>query len=122
MLETQTECSCDYYNVYSVHFFQSLGQLTAGLLSTAVLVPMYTYYSKYFLVNNDINTNYTNYTNNTEYEEVENDTENDTEDDTEDDTENKNNVIENDLRVENNFRVETNTLNDLDYLNINLKL
>jgi len=57
MLQTQSECSCDYYNVYSLQFFKSLGQLTAGLLSTAVVVPMYTYYSRYFLNNNNNNNN-----------------------------------------------------------------
>jgi hypothetical protein len=57
MLQTQSECSCDYYNVYSLQFFKSLGQLTAGLLSTAVVVPMYTYYSRYFLSNNNNNNN-----------------------------------------------------------------
>ena len=47
MLQTQNECSSDYYNIYTLHFFKTLGQLSAGLLSTAVLVPMYTYYSRY---------------------------------------------------------------------------
>jgi hypothetical protein len=47
MLQTQNECPSDYYNIYTLHFFKTLGQLSAGLLSTAVLVPMYTYYSRY---------------------------------------------------------------------------
>jgi|694.fasta_scaffold23802_12 hypothetical protein len=47
MLQTQNECSSDYYNIYYLHFFKTLGQLSAGLLSAAVLVPMYTYYSRY---------------------------------------------------------------------------
>ena len=47
LLTQQNECGSDYYNIFSTQFFQTLGQLTAGLLSTAVLVPMYTYYSRY---------------------------------------------------------------------------
>jgi hypothetical protein len=58
MLQNQNECSNDYYNIYTLHFFQTLGQLTAGLLSTAVVVPMYTYYSKYYYNNNYNNTEF----------------------------------------------------------------
>ena len=52
LLTQQNECGSDYYNIFSTQFFQTLGQLTAGLLSTAVLVPMYTYYSRYMFNEN----------------------------------------------------------------------
>lgn len=114
MLGIQSECSCDYYNVYSLQFFKSLGQLTAGLLSTAVVVPMYTYYTRNFLSNNNNNV-YTEY----EEEDVE---------DVEDVEEEESDLSESEESEDNkeDLRVETDSndrgekeLKELGYMNIN---
>lgn len=108
MLQTQSECSCDYYNVYSLQFFKSLGQLTAGLLSTAVVVPMYTYYSR----------NYLGYKEKEEYQEYHEDNKEHSEsDDSESEDIEDIEDIE-DLRVESNDKREE-TLKELGYTNIN---
>jgi hypothetical protein len=35
----------DYLNIYYTHFFTTLGQLSAGLVSSMVVIPMYQFYS-----------------------------------------------------------------------------
>ena len=51
-----TTCNSNYTQIYSENFFKTLGQLSAGVLSTTVLVPVYTYYTKgYFFYNNNKN-------------------------------------------------------------------
>jgi len=111
MLGIQSECSCDYYNVYSLQFFKSLGQLTAGLLSTAVVVPMYTYYTRNFLSNNNNNVY-------TEYEEEDVEDVEEEESDLSESEESEDN--KEDLRVEtdSNDRGEKE-LKELGYMNIN---
>jgi hypothetical protein len=106
MLQTQSECSCDYYNVYSLQFFKSLGQLTAGLLSTAVIVPMYTYYSRNFLSNNNNNHVLS------EYEVGEEDEEEEEEDEEDSDLSESEDVKEDNIKGE-------ETLKELGYTNIN---
>lgn len=115
MLEIQSECSCDYYNVYSLQFFKSLGQLTAGLLSTAVVVPMYTYYTRNFLSNN-----------NQVYTEYKDDEHDDNNEDDDDDEEDENSSECEDLNDNEDLCVETDTnskeektLKELGYTNIN---
>jgi len=115
MIREQSECSCDYYNVYNLQFFKSLGQLTAGLLSTAVIVPMYTYYTRNFLSNN--NQVYTKYENQDDEENEENE-----EDDEEESSEDEEDSSEcEDLRVETdtNSKVEE-TLKELGYTKLNV--
>lgn len=40
-------CECDFnlQNIFLTHLFTTLGQLTAGLLSASVAVPVLSYYS-----------------------------------------------------------------------------
>lgn len=111
MLGNQSECSCDYYNVYSLHFFKSLGQLTAGLLSTAVVVPMYTYYTRFMSNNQRVYTEYEK----DEKDDYENDDEEEEESDLSESEDNKE-----DLRVEtdSNDRGEKE-FKELGYMNIN---
>jgi hypothetical protein len=35
----------DYLNIYYTHFFTTLGQLSAGLVSSMVVVPIYQFYT-----------------------------------------------------------------------------
>jgi predicted cation transporter len=35
----------DYLDIYYTHFFTTLGQLSAGLVSSMVIVPMYQFYT-----------------------------------------------------------------------------
>lgn len=38
-------CESTYYEIFSTQFFTTLGQLTAGVVSAAILVPMYEFYT-----------------------------------------------------------------------------
>lgn len=42
-------CGDDYYNIFMVQLVKTLAQLTAGVLSASVTVPMYNYYVKNLL-------------------------------------------------------------------------
>ena len=42
------DCS-DYYNVFMKQFIQTLAQLSAAIVTSAVAVPVYSYYTKGFL-------------------------------------------------------------------------
>lgn len=44
----------DYYEIFMTQFFTTLAQLTAGILSASVAVPVYSYYTRgnFYLVDN----------------------------------------------------------------------
>ena len=56
MSNTTTTCDNDYFNLYMTQLFQTLGQLSAALLTTTLAVPVYAFYSRYSRTTN--NTNY----------------------------------------------------------------
>jgi hypothetical protein len=40
-------CENDYFNLYMTQLFQTLGQLSAALLTTTLAVPVYSFYTSY---------------------------------------------------------------------------
>lgn len=40
-------CENDYFNLYMTQLFQTLGQLSAALLTSTLAIPVYSYYSRY---------------------------------------------------------------------------
>lgn len=47
MSNTTTTCDNDYFNLYMTQLFQTLGQLSAALLTTTLAVPVYSFYTRY---------------------------------------------------------------------------
>lgn len=42
-------CGSEYYDVFMKQFMQTLGQLGAAVVTSALVVPVYSYYSRNFL-------------------------------------------------------------------------
>jgi nucleosome binding factor SPN SPT16 subunit len=59
------ECNLDYNQIFTKQLFQTLGQLVAGLLSSSLVIPVYSFYTRgYIFYNNNNNNNNTNNNNN----------------------------------------------------------
>jgi len=52
------ECNLDYNEIFTKQLFQTLGQLVAGLLSSSLAIPVYSFYTRgYIFYNNNNNNN-----------------------------------------------------------------
>jgi hypothetical protein len=58
------ECNLDYNQIFTKQLFQTLGQLVAGLLSSSLVIPVYSFYTRGYIFYNNNNTNNTNNNNN----------------------------------------------------------
>ena len=67
-------CHNDYFNLYMTQLFQTLGQLSAALLTTTLAVPVYSFYTRYN--RNTDNTHYEMFEENSNFVDTNNTAEN----------------------------------------------
>jgi nucleosome binding factor SPN SPT16 subunit len=79
------ECNLDYNQIFTKQLFQTLGQLVAGLLSSSLVIPVYSFYTRGYIFYNNNNTNNNNNNNNVSQFNQPTDNEADNEADNEDD-------------------------------------
>ena len=51
------ECNLDYNEIFTKQLFQTLGQLVAGLLSSSLVIPVYSFYTRGYIFYNNNNNN-----------------------------------------------------------------
>lgn len=69
------DCNFDYYNVFMKQFIQTLAQLSAAVVTSAVAVPVYSYYKQTSFYKKPLSDEVYEFNNENDVEESENVTE-----------------------------------------------